>query len=130
MELQRLAGRADEIAQDGDVGAVGADAAGIHRQAEALGEVEINAGIVKFRQAKTLRRQDAVYARGVHRPRGTVTLPRAARQFVKLLPIAFVPSRHSIFYYVLLTALDAQPVKKVRLVFLGHRFYHPRPSSR
>ena len=45
-----------------------------------------------------------------------MTLPGAARQFVKLLPIAFVPSSHSILYYVLLTALDAQPAKKVRLI--------------
>ena len=46
--LNGLAGRADEIAQNGDVGAVGADAAGIHGQTEALGEIEIHAGIIQF----------------------------------------------------------------------------------
>jgi len=118
--LNRLAGRADEIAQDGNIGPVGADAPGIHGQAEALGEIEIDAGIIQFGQAETLRGQHAIYARRVHRPRRTVTLPGAARQFVKLLPIAFVPSRHSILYYVLLTALDAQPSQKVRLIAAKH----------
>ena len=28
-----------------------------------------------------------------------MTLPWAARQFIKLLPVAFVPSRHTVIYY-------------------------------
>jgi hypothetical protein len=38
-----------------------------------------------------------------------VTLPGAARQLVKLLPIAFVPSSHANFKYVRCKALDAGP---------------------
>jgi hypothetical protein len=114
MELHRLAGRTDEIAQNRDIGAVSADTASIHGQPEALREIEIHSGIVQFRQAETLRGQHAVQTRWVHRPRWTMTLPGAARQFVKLLPIAFVPSRHSIHEYVSLNRLDAVPDKKVR----------------
>src|SRR5882672_3248484 len=115
--LQRLAGGADEIAQNGNVGAINADASGVHRQAEAFGQIQIHAGVVQFRQAETLRWQYAIQTRRVDRPRRPVTLPRAARQFVKLLPIAFVPSRHAIPQYVSLNLLDARPAQKVHRVF-------------
>jgi hypothetical protein len=58
--LQRLAGGADEIAQNGNVGPVHADATGIHWQAEALGQIEIHAGVVQLGQAEPLRRKYAV----------------------------------------------------------------------
>lgn|SRR5579883_34003 len=92
--LQRLAGRAHEVAEDSHIGAVSSDAAGVHREAEAFGEIQIHAGIVEFRKAEAGGRLHAIEARGIHGPRRTVTLPRPARQFVKLLPIAFVPSVH------------------------------------
>src|SRR5947207_12328628 len=94
MDLQRLAGRADEIAQHSNVRAVGADASGVHGQAEALGKVKIHARVVQLRQAETLRGQHAIYPCRIDRPRRAVTSPGAPRQLVKLLPIAFVPSRH------------------------------------
>src|SRR5713226_7185453 len=98
--LQRLAGRAHKIPQDRDVRAIGTDAPSVDRQAEALGEIQIDTGVVQFRQAKTLRRQYAIQARGIDGTRRPVALPGTARQLVKLLPIAFVPSRHaSICYY-------------------------------
>src|SRR5580658_6968292 len=50
-----------------------------------------------------------------------MALPRAARQFVELLPIAFVPRRHCLLYYVLCFRLDARCDQKVRIMFLGHR---------
>jgi hypothetical protein len=38
-QLEGLTGAADEIAQSGDIGAIGADAAGIHGQSQALGKI-------------------------------------------------------------------------------------------
>jgi hypothetical protein len=95
-DLQRLARRADKIAQNSNVGAIRANASGIHGQTKPLGKIEIHAGIIKLGQAETLRGQHTIQTRRIHWPRRAVTLPRAARQFVKLLPIAFVPGRHSI----------------------------------
>ena len=45
-ELNRLAGRADEIAQYGYVGTVGANAPGIHGETEALGLIQIDSSII------------------------------------------------------------------------------------
>lgn len=125
--LTRLAGRADKIAQHVDIGTIGADTAGIDGKAEALGEIEIDAGVIKFGKTETLGGQHAVQARGIHRPRRAMTLPRAARQFIKLLPIAFVPSGHGSLGSVLFLRLDARRSKKVRLVFARHLSTHPRP---
>ena len=94
MELARLTGRAHEITQHCNVWAVRADASGIHWQSQALGKIEIDARVIQFRQAESLRRQYAVQPRRIDRPRRAVTLPGPARQFIKLLPIAFVPGRH------------------------------------
>jgi hypothetical protein len=95
--LERLAGRTNEIAQNGNVWAVSADAPGIHGQTETLGKLEIHTRVVQLRQAESLRGQHAIYARRIDRPRRAVTPPRAPRQLVKLFPIAFVPSRHFFF---------------------------------
>ena len=100
-ELKGLAGRADEIAQDGDVRAVSSDAPGIHGESQAFRHIQIHAGIVQFGQAETCRGQDAVKPRRVDGPWRTVALPRAARQFVKLLPIAFVPRIHRLVQSVI-----------------------------
>ena len=88
--------RADEIAQNSDVGAVSSDAPGVHWQTKTLGKVEIHTRIVEFRQAETLRGQHAIQARRVDRPRRAMTPPGPPRQLVKLFPIAFVPGRHFI----------------------------------
>ncbi len=47
-ELQGLTGRADEVAEDGDVGTVRADAACVYGKAETFGEIEIYARIIEF----------------------------------------------------------------------------------
>src|SRR5712691_8408972 len=93
--LQRMAGRAHKIAQHGNIRAVGSDAPGIDWQSEALGQVQIDTGIVQLGKTETLRWQNAVQACRVDGPRRPATLPGAPRQLVKLLPIAFVPSRHA-----------------------------------
>lgn len=46
LRLERAAGGAHKIAEDGDVGAVHADAASVHGKAEAFGLFEIHAGVV------------------------------------------------------------------------------------
>jgi hypothetical protein len=92
--LQRLAGRANEVAQDGDVGAVSANASGVNGKTEALGEIKVDPGVIEFRQTKAGSGLYAIYARGIDRPRRTATVPGAAGQFVELLPIALVPSVH------------------------------------
>src|SRR6266851_3952894 len=92
--LQRLSRRSDEIAQNSNVRSVSPDAPGVHWQTKTLREVEVHACVVKLRQAKTLRGQHAIQASRIDRPRRAMTPPRAARQLVKLFPIAFVPGRH------------------------------------
>jgi hypothetical protein len=94
VNLQRLARGAHEIAKGSDIGAVSADASGVNGQAELFGLIEIDSGVIQFRQTVARGRSDAVHARGIDRPRRAMTLPGAARQFVKLLPIAFVPAVH------------------------------------
>jgi hypothetical protein len=95
--LEGLSRGADEIAQSSDVGAISADASGVYRQAKAFGEIEIHAGVVQFRKAKTSGGLHAVHARRIDRTRGTVAVPGTASQLVKLLPVAFVPSVHRFF---------------------------------
>src|SRR6266849_10254903 len=98
-DLKRLPGRADKIAQNGDVRAIRADTSGIHRQAQTLGKVQIHTGIIELGQAEPGSRKHAIESRGIDGAWRAATLPGAARQLIKLLPIAFVPSRH--FYFVL-----------------------------
>src|SRR5258707_14775942 len=93
-DLQRLPRGSNEIAKNRNIRAVSTDASGVPRQAKPLGKVKIHARVVQLRQTKTLRGQHAIQARRVNRTWRTVTPPGAPRQLVKLLPIAFVPSRH------------------------------------
>jgi hypothetical protein len=89
-----VAGGTNEFAEDGDVGTIDADAARIDRKAKTLGEIEIHTGVVKFRKTVTLRGGDTIQSRRINRPGRTMTAPGPARQFVKLLPVAFLPSGH------------------------------------
>ena len=107
--LKRLARGADEIAQHGDIGAVGTEAARVHGEAETFREFEIDIGVVQLREAETSGGENTVQAARINGAWRTVTLPGAARQLVELLPIAFVPSRHANFKYVRCKALDAAP---------------------
>src|SRR5260370_12999998 len=86
--------RSDEIAQNSNVGAVSADAPGVHGQTETFGKFEIDTRVVELRQAETPGGQHTIQASRIHRPGRAMTPPRAARQLVKLFPIAFVPGRH------------------------------------
>ena len=92
--LERAAGGAYEVAKDGDVGTVDTDAAGVHRETEFFGLFEIDTGIVEFGQAKTLRGQHAIQARGINRTGRAMTAPGASCYLVELLPIAFLPGGH------------------------------------
>ena len=112
-DLQRVPGRAHEIAQHGYVWLVGADSARIHRKAEPLGKFQIHARVIKLRKTEPLRGQHAIQPRRIHGPRRTMRSPRAARHFIELLPIAFVPSRHTFSLDVLSKSLDAAGVQKV-----------------
>ncbi len=84
----------DEIAEHGDVGTVGADAARIHRKTELFGLIEIDAGIIEFRKTEPSGRLHTIHSGGIDRARRAVALPGTARQLVELLPIAFVPLIH------------------------------------
>src|SRR5882762_8516078 len=94
--LERAAGGADEVAEDGDVGAVDTDAAGIDRQAELFGLFEIDTCVVEFGKAETLRGQNAIEARRIDGTGRTMPFPRTPRYLVELLPVAFVPGLHSL----------------------------------
>ena len=95
-ELNRAAGGADEVAEDGDVGAVDTDAAGIDRQAELFGLFEIDTRVVQFGKAETLRGQNAIEARRIDGTGRTMPFPRTPRYLVELLPVAFVPGLHTV----------------------------------
>jgi len=88
-------GGADEVAEDGNIGAVGADAAGVNGETELFGLFEINPCVVEFGKAETLRGQNAIQTRRINRTRRAMTAPRATSYLVELLPIAFLPSGHS-----------------------------------
>ena len=88
-------GRADKVAEDGNVGTVGTDATGVNREAELFGLLEVDSSIVEFRKAETLRGQNAIQTRRINRTRRAMTAPRATSYLVELLPIAFLPSGHS-----------------------------------
>src|SRR5260370_25896506 len=85
IDLQRLAGGSDEIRETGNVRAVGSDAPSVHGQTEPLGKIEIDTRVVQLRQTETLRWQNAINSRRIHRPRRTGSAPPAARP----------PPRHS-----------------------------------
>src|SRR6202035_2583534 len=95
-KLQRLARSSDKITQHSHVGSVRADAARIDRQAKALGLIQIDTGIIQLGKAEALRGQNAVQSRRIDWAGRTMSLPWPSRQFIELLPIAFVPSRHSL----------------------------------
>ena len=95
-ELEGAAGGADEIAEDGDVGAVDTDATGIYGKAEPFGLLEVDTCVVEFGEAETLCGQDAIEARGIDRAGRTMTAPRTPRYLVELLPVAFLPGRHAL----------------------------------
>lgn len=96
MKLQRAAGGADEVAEDGDVGAVDTDAAGIDREAKSFGLFEIDTCVVQFGKAETLCGQNAIEARRIHGTGRTMTAPRTPCYLVELLPVAFLPGRHTV----------------------------------
>jgi hypothetical protein len=94
--LNRTAGGADKVAKDGHIRAVDSDAAGVHGQAELFGLFKIYTRVIEFREAETLRGQNAVKACRIDRAGRTMTAPGAARYLVELLPVAFVPSGHAV----------------------------------
>lgn len=92
--LQRLTRGPHKIPEGRNVGSVCANAPGVHRQAEKFRQIEIQSGVVKLGQAESGGRQNSVYPGRIDRPGRAVTLPRAARQLVKLFPIPLVPGSH------------------------------------
>jgi hypothetical protein len=89
-----LPGRTHEVTQHGHVGAIRSNASGIYGESQAFRHIQVHARVVQFRKAETRGRQNAVKPGRIHGPRRTMALPRAARQLVKLLPIAFMPRIH------------------------------------
>ena len=87
----RLAGRANEFAQSGNVGSIGSDAGRVDRQAQALSGFYINAGIIELRQAKPNRWKHTLDSARIDRARRSVSLPRAICDCEELVPIVFVP---------------------------------------
>jgi hypothetical protein len=56
----RLPGKAYKVAQRRNVGAVHSDAHSIHGQAESLGDLRVNPGVVEFRETEPDHWQDTV----------------------------------------------------------------------
>src|ERR1700692_3358679 len=123
-----MAGGADKFTQNGNVGAVHTDATSVDRKAQALGQVEVDSSIIQFRQAIALRGRNAIQARRIDWPGRTMTAPGSARQFVELLPIAFLPSRHG--YEILRAIVDrVYPlIGLITLFILTARSQHWMPN--
>lgn len=94
--LNRAVGGADEVAENGDVGTIRPDAAGIHGQAKPFGLFQVDTSIIEFRKAKTLRGQYAIQARRIYGARRAMAAPRTTSYLVELVPIVFLPSRHTL----------------------------------
>jgi hypothetical protein len=95
-QSKRLARGTHEVSQGRNVGTISPDAPRVYWQAQAFSQIQIQSGIVQFRQAETLRRQNPIYPRRIDGPGRAMALPRPARQLIKLFPISFVPGRHFI----------------------------------
>ena len=62
-------------------------------KAKPFGGIQIDAGVIEFREAKARGRNHAVDARGSHRARRTVPSPGVLRRLEELVPIALMPHR-------------------------------------
>ncbi len=91
---ERLTRGTHKIAKSGNVGAIGANAPGIDGQAQTFGEVQIDASVIQLGKAEASCGLHAIHPGRINRARRTVALPGTAREFIKLFPIAFVPSVH------------------------------------
>src|ERR1700739_1278546 len=89
-----MEGEANYVTQDGDIRPVSANASGVNGKPQTLGEIQVDPGVIEFRQTKAGSGLYAIYAGGIDRARRTATVPGAPGQFVELLPIALVPSVH------------------------------------
>ena len=85
------AGGADVFAQRADVGAVGADAAGVHGQAEDLRLLDAQAGVVKLGEAVAFGGHEAIAVRPIERARRSLH-PRALHHDIEeIVPVPAVP---------------------------------------
>ncbi len=118
--LDGVVGGANKVAQHGNVGTIHADAAGIHGKAKPFSLFQIHTSIIEFRKTKALRGQYAIETRRVHGTGRAMAPPRATRYLVELLPIVFLPSRHTLLllqlcpcnFYSLL-----RPLSVIRLTY-------------
>jgi hypothetical protein len=85
------AGGADEFAQGGNVGAVGADAAGVHGEAESFGLLDAEAGVVQFSEAVPFGGDEAIAARTVHGTQRAMVVPALAYDIEEVVPVSPVP---------------------------------------
>ena len=74
--LQRAPRGTYEIAQHGDVGAVGPDPSRVYRKSEAFSEIQVDAGVVQLRKTESLRGKHAIAPGRINRAGGAVMPPR------------------------------------------------------
>src|ERR1700728_4662080 len=86
----RAAG-AIELAERGDVGTVGADAAGVNRQTQIFGLLDAEAGLVQFGEAVAFRRYQAVTVRQIHGTRRAMRAPPFPYDQEEVVPVSSIP---------------------------------------
>src|ERR1700683_886301 len=86
----RAAG-AIELAERGDVGAVGADAAGVDRQTEIFGLFDAEAGLVQFGEAVAFRWYQTVAVRQIHGTRRAMRAPPFPYDQEEVVPVSSIP---------------------------------------
>jgi hypothetical protein len=89
--LKAGAGGADVFAESGDVGAQGADTAGVHGHTEIFCLLDAETGIIEFGEAVAFRGREAISARHIHRARRAVGVPPLSNDVEEVVPISPVP---------------------------------------
>src|SRR5271163_3021670 len=91
LDLETRAAGAIELAQRGDIRAVGADAAGVHGQTEIFRLLDAQAGLVQFGEAVAFRGHQAIAVRKVHGTRRAMRAPPFPDNQEEVVPVSSIP---------------------------------------
>src|SRR5271155_4156784 len=91
LDLETRAAGAIELAQRGDIRAVGADAAGVHGQTEIFRLLDAQAGLVQFGEAVAFRGHEAIAVRKVHGTRRAMRAPPFPDNQEEVVPVSSIP---------------------------------------
>src|SRR5277367_7063364 len=91
LSLETRAAGAIELAERGDVGTVGADAAGIHGQTEIFRLLDAQAGLIQFGEAVAFRGHQTIAVRKIHGTRRAMCAPPFPDNQEEVVPVSSIP---------------------------------------